>query len=242
VVTLSSKLCSAIRDKVQRQMASLDKVSTAAAEAAAEAAGAAGNAGEQEQQQQDARNWLVDDPEEVQEQQAGGDLPPSMLGLKQRHFPLCLTLTALIDMLDSALQVPFLAPSTGPKAGWHSGSDDDEDAPAGSARRCRRRQEVTFDRFLAIYWRQMNRSLTKGMDPALVFTEIVSCIKGSPQMLDSPRGRLDRDAYEHLPAQKRSLVEEHQRPTIYQLFELYEKLKVQAGDYDVADRTWHLYW
>ncbi|KAG8897189.1 hypothetical protein FRB99_008378 [Tulasnella sp. 403] len=88
---------------------------------------------------------------------------------------------------------------------------------------------ISFDDgFLSTIWPHLNEKQKKGLDPALVFSEIIGVIKGSGRALD-------RKSYEGMSG-KRHATFADDRPRIYDLFEMYEKKKPWPS-YDAADRT-----
>ncbi|KAG8898993.1 hypothetical protein FRB99_007004 [Tulasnella sp. 403] len=88
---------------------------------------------------------------------------------------------------------------------------------------------ISFDDgFLSTIWPRFNKKHKKGLDPALVYSEIVGVIKGSGRILD-------RKSYEDM-SHRRHGTFANDRSRIYSLFEAYEKMKPRPS-YDVADRT-----
>ncbi|KAG9081288.1 hypothetical protein FRC07_014561, partial [Ceratobasidium sp. 392] len=98
-----------------------------------------------------------------------------------------------------------------------------------------RRAAVTFEIFVAAYWPHFDYRLTKGLDPALVYSEFLGIIEGSEQALESKTGALTRDAYTGLSHRKSSFAS--QRDRVYDLYEIYRKRKQEYGGYDAAERT-----
>ncbi|CAE6535633.1 unnamed protein product [Rhizoctonia solani] len=98
-----------------------------------------------------------------------------------------------------------------------------------------RRAAVTFEIFVAAYWPHFDFRLTKGLDPALVYSEFLGIIEGSEQALQSSTGALDRGEYTSLSHRKSFFAS--QRDRVYDLYELYRKRKQFLGGYDSAERT-----
>ncbi|KEP48489.1 putative P-loop nucleoside triphosphate hydrolase, partial [Rhizoctonia solani 123E] len=92
---------------------------------------------------------------------------------------------------------------------------------------------MTFDVFVLAYWPHFNQSLTCGLDPALVYNEIIGIIQGSEGTLNSESGVLSRDEYLGL-GRGNSLLS-LRREDIYTLYESYCKAGGQC--YDAAERT-----
>ena len=81
-------------------------------------------------------------------------------------------------------------------------------------------------------------SVTGGLDPALIFGEILGVIKGSEETIGTQHRCLDRDAYLSVGRQGvfRQGVSSHTKETVYDLFTTYTKLKRRHQEYDAADR------
>ncbi|CAE6480843.1 unnamed protein product [Rhizoctonia solani] len=94
---------------------------------------------------------------------------------------------------------------------------------------------VTFEVFVAGYWRHFDYQLIKGLDPALVYSEFLGIIEGSEAALSSKSGALSRDEYSSLSHKKSSFAS--QRGRVYDLYEAYRKRKRQLGGYDAAERS-----
>jgi hypothetical protein len=73
-----------------------------------------------------------------------------------------------------------------------------------------------------------------GLDPALVFGEILGVIKGSEQAIGTPQRCLDRAAYS---SGSRRGMSSHTKDAVYGLFVEYTKLKREPQEYDAADRS-----
>ena len=85
--------------------------------------------------------------------------------------------------------------------------------------------------------------VTRGLDPALVFGEILGVIEGSRETIGTEGRCLDRDTY--LSSSRRGMFRQgifrqgessHTREVVYDLFTAYTKLKQQYHEYDAADR------
>ncbi|ESK85770.1 hypothetical protein Moror_2448 [Moniliophthora roreri MCA 2997] len=141
-------------------------------------------------------------------------LPTKFSELKDEHFPLFVTFDKLCKLLEADA-----------RAREHSGT---RNAPTGSL--------VTYDFFLGEYWPHFSQSLTKGLDPSLVFSEIMGVIKGSEEACRAQDRYLSRSAYEKLSTRTQATFAT-QRGRVYEIFEQYMKQKRLRGDYDAADRT-----
>ncbi|CAM6125858.1 unnamed protein product [Calypogeia fissa] len=105
----------------------------------------------------------------------------------------------------------------------------------------KRMTEVTFEHFVSFYWPHFSQDLIKHFDSSVVFTEIMSFIKGSLEALHTQSGRLTREEYLSLAVKRTSTFDERQRNSIYNIFQLYEKRKAVRNEYDIADCCSHLY-
>ncbi|KAK0456957.1 hypothetical protein EV421DRAFT_103155 [Armillaria borealis] len=141
------------------------------------------------------------------------DLPAKYSELEERHFPLFITFDGLCDMLEADMDTQTLTAS--PK---------------------RHRSVITFESFHEFYWSHFPEWLIKGLDPALVYSEIIGVIKGSTETLSEEKRYLSRDTYLGLSERRQSTFA-GQRWEIYQLFELYMRKKKLRGEYDTGDRT-----
>lgn len=65
----------------------------------------------------------------------------------------------------------------------------------------------------------------------------MSFIKGSIEALEVPTGRLTMQAYKSLS--KKCQLDERKRELVYKLFERYEQMKRELGDYDIGDYVFH---
>ncbi|KAF9493953.1 hypothetical protein BDN71DRAFT_1027051 [Pleurotus eryngii] len=148
---------------------------------------------------------------DTEEEAAEVDLPPLFSQLKEQHFPLFITYTQLCAMLGADYtDKGFFTKRSG--------------------------TFVTYDRFLEEYWAHFPQTLTRRLDPALVFSEIMGIIKGSEKTLTCPEWFLDHSAYMDLGHRAFSTFADN-RATVYEIFLAYTKQKRANGDYDAADRS-----
>lgn len=99
------------------------------------------------------------------------------------------------------------------------------------------RQIVDFTIFKAAYWQQFPTTLRAGLEPDLVFTEIMGVIKGAASLLTGNRP-LSRDEYRAKSSRLApTFAKEGDRDRVYNVFEHYENKKRQNGDYDGIDRV-----
>ncbi|KAF8060885.1 hypothetical protein FPV67DRAFT_312197 [Lyophyllum atratum] len=143
------------------------------------------------------------------------DLPLRFSELQDSHFPLFLTFDRLCDLVEADFDL--------------------EDRIYNVKESKEPRTFVFYDHFLLEYWPHFPQPLVKGLDPALVFSEIIGIIKGSEETIGS-LGYLDWSKYEELSERTQSTFAS-QRSVIYSVFEAYQAQKRQRGDFDAADRT-----
>jgi len=105
-------------------------------------------------------------------------------------------------------------------------------------------------KFLSRYWNHFPQHITQVLgactkcmtrcisnwvaDPALVFGEILGVIKGSEETIGTRHRCLDRDTY--LSSGRQGMFS-RTKEAVYDLFEIYTKLKRQHQEYDAADRS-----
>ncbi|XP_060210817.1 uncharacterized protein LOC132637797 [Lycium barbarum] len=98
-----------------------------------------------------------------------------------------------------------------------------------------REKEVNYDRFCSFYWPHFSTQLTKNLDHSRVFTEILSYIKGGLKSGDFHDGKLTKEAYSLMFECRVSTISAEKRDRIYAIFQDYEKMKIERGEYDIAD-------
>ena len=96
-------------------------------------------------------------------------------------------------------------------------------------------KEVNYEKFSALYWPHFNSKLTKKLDSSRVFTEIISHIKGGLQSLEASDGKLSREDYLQMSEGRSSNLTREKRERIYDIFQVYEKMKMVNGEFDLAD-------
>ncbi|XP_010246024.1 PREDICTED: uncharacterized protein LOC104589404 isoform X2 [Nelumbo nucifera] len=99
-----------------------------------------------------------------------------------------------------------------------------------------RSKEVDFERFYTLYWPSFNMKFTTKLDPALVFTQIISYIKGGRGLGKTyHHEKMDENDYIMLSEMRSSTLSKDEREMIYKIFLDYEKRKQMNGDYDISD-------
>ncbi|KAG2023676.1 hypothetical protein CC2G_001306 [Coprinopsis cinerea AmutBmut pab1-1] len=148
-------------------------------------------------------------------------LPKKYSLLQDEHFPLFLTFEKLAELIIADLVSNDAVPEALRQA-LHSLSSS--------------KAVLSYSKFLIEYWIHFPQNLTKGLDPALVFSEIIGVIKGSEQALENEKRYLDKHAYLSLSDRTQYLFSS-QRDTIYAIFMKYLQRKRELEDQDPADRT-----
>ncbi|KAJ7479993.1 hypothetical protein B0H11DRAFT_1263344 [Mycena galericulata] len=150
------------------------------------------------------------------------DLPTRYSELRDEHFPLFVTFDRLCGMLENDMANE---PSSGLVVPDNAATDN-----------VTRPARVTYDRFLQHYWPHFPQTLTKGLDPSMVFSEFMGVIMGSEETMMGKSTCLDSDTYVNLSERAQSTFA-GRRQRIYTLFESYLNQKRQLRDVDAADRT-----
>ncbi|XP_041361942.1 TPR and ankyrin repeat-containing protein 1-like [Gigantopelta aegis] len=133
----------------------------------------------------------------------------------------------------------------------HSDADDDQDdmldepmaeyaAAAAKKLKMDPRREVTYDVFANEVWPKICEKLSIVYHPMLVWTEIMSFIRGSFEALTKPNGILEKDEYIELGL-KRAPNFSGERDKIYQLFLDYNHFKKQNFLFDESDLIYSIY-
>ncbi|KAK7091654.1 hypothetical protein V1264_009311 [Littorina saxatilis] len=102
------------------------------------------------------------------------------------------------------------------------------------------RREVTYEVFAHEIWPKITKKAQVSYHPSLVWTEIISFIKGSFASLAQPKGYLDLQGYEQL-GRKQAPNFTGSRDKVYGLFLKYNEYKRQHGLYDEADLVFNIY-
>ncbi|XP_057781571.1 uncharacterized protein LOC130999895 [Salvia miltiorrhiza] len=158
------------------------------------------------------------------------DIPDTFVGIREEKYPLIITFHKFLMMLDGSLGMSFFQrfPSV-------RDSPIFEGTRSVALQTFLRKNEVTYDRFSSIYWPRFNEKLKKSLDASRVYTEIISHIKGSPLEGESCDYKRSRQDYLSLSESRRSTLYVEQRDAIYDIFEDYEKMKLERGEFDLAD-------
>jgi hypothetical protein len=109
--------------------------------------------------------------------------------------------------------------------------------------------QITFDLFQQYFWPKMvaRTDLSEGLKDIVVWTEIVSHLKGSLEALHSKDGTLSLEKYQAFGAKRSRLDKGDERERVYSLFEnIYmpmfkQKHSVLGSMFDMGDLTHHLW-
>ncbi|KAJ1399973.1 UvrD-like helicase, ATP-binding domain [Sesbania bispinosa] len=158
------------------------------------------------------------------------NIPDSFVNLPTNSYPLVITFQKFLMMLDGTVGNSFFErfsdlSSLGQNCGVSS----------VALETFIRKREVTYDRFDSLYWPHFNSQHIKKLDSSRVFTEIISHIKGGMQAVEHGEGRLSREDYLSLSENRASSLSMQKREIIYDIFQGYEKMKMDKGDFDLAD-------
>ncbi|KAJ0719210.1 putative TPR and ankyrin repeat-containing protein [Helianthus annuus] len=160
------------------------------------------------------------------------DIPNTFVNIPVKKYPLVLTFHKFLMMLDGTLGSSYFDRFPEARKGSQSSH-----ISSGSVvlQTFIRLNEVTFDRFCSDYWPHFNSNLKKKLDPSQVFTEIISHIKGGLQAGEFSDGKLSFEGYSLLAESRSSTLTKQKRENIYSLFQAYEKMKTERGEFDMGD-------
>ncbi|MCD7459032.1 hypothetical protein HAX54_039847 [Datura stramonium] len=158
------------------------------------------------------------------------DIPDSLIGIPYMKYPLVITFHKFLMMLDGTIGSSYFDR-------FHFKWDLFEDRSLRSValQTFIREKEVNYDRFCSSYWPHFSTLLTKNLDHSRVFTEILSYIKGGLKAGDFHDGKLSKEAYCLMSECRVSTISAEKRERIYAIFQDYEKMKMERGEYDIAD-------
>jgi hypothetical protein len=160
------------------------------------------------------------------------DIPDTFINIPVKYYPLVITFQKCLMMLDGTLGSSFFERFLEAREGSHGNRITSR---SFALQRFIRLREVTFDRFSSLYWPHFNSNLTKKLDPSRVFTEIISHIKGGMQAGECSDGKLSFEGYCLLAESRTSTLTKQKREIVYNLFQAYEKMKSERGEFDLGD-------
>uniref|UniRef100_A0A8C5IQJ4 Tetratricopeptide repeat and ankyrin repeat containing 1 n=1 Tax=Junco hyemalis TaxID=40217 RepID=A0A8C5IQJ4_JUNHY len=183
--------------------------------------------------------------------------------IKDENFPLFVTSKQLLLLLDASMPDPFFPRNEDGSlkraiVGWSpqedlvvpNWQDEDEEGnleaehgdDGGAADACSKENDpwtfVTYNVFANEIWPKMIKGKSL-YNPALVWKEIKSFLKGSFEALNCFGGKLTEEQYKKL-GRKRSPNFTEDRSEIYSLFCLYQQIRSQRGYFDEEDLLYNL--
>ncbi|WOL05870.1 hypothetical protein Cni_G14601 [Canna indica] len=166
------------------------------------------------------------------------DIPDNFSGLKQEHYPLVITFRKLLMMLDGTMRRSFLDKYY---CQWGVDQDHSGGLKSFALQAIIQSKEVDYDKFAGSYWPHFNEELRKTVDCSTVFTQIISHIKGGIESGRFQTGKLSREDYLLLSEKRVSTISSQAREVIYDIFVAYENQKLLACEYDLSDFVNHLH-
>ncbi|XP_011091752.2 uncharacterized protein LOC105172113 [Sesamum indicum] len=175
-------------------------------------------------------NKKLTDTDDIDEMTEFKDIPDTFIGIQPEKYPLMITFHKFLMMLDGTLGNSYFER-------FHDVRDSSrhEGRRSVALQTFIRKNEVTYDRFQSLYWPHFSEKLTKNLDPSRVFTEIMSHIKGGLQEGEACDSKRSRQHYISLSESRISMLSAEKREAIYNIFEAYEKKKMELGEFDLAD-------
>ncbi|KFV47944.1 TPR and ankyrin repeat-containing protein 1, partial [Gavia stellata] len=183
--------------------------------------------------------------------------------VKDENFPLFVTSKQLLLLLDASMPEPFFPRNEDGSlkriiVGWSPQEDlvvpnwqdedeegnveeehgDDQGTADAYSRESDPRTFVTYDVFANEIWPKIIKGKSL-YNPALVWKEIKSFLKGSFEALSCSGGKLTEEQYKKL-GRKRSPNFTEDRSEIYHLFCLYQQIRSQRGYFDEEDLLYNL--
>ncbi|KAL2892243.1 TPR and ankyrin repeat-containing protein 1 [Bienertia sinuspersici] len=171
--------------------------------------------------------YISIDRNDMDEHEKFSDIPDSFNDIRSNVYPLVVTLSMFLLMLDKSLGSSYFDRFPDIRK-----IRSMETTSFRIFAQAVRRKEVTYDKFRTAYWLHFNSEFTKRLDPVRVFTEINSCIKGQLHFEEQGCSKLSLQSYLQL---SKSHVSNAEKEMIYKIFEDYEKKKVFRGEFDLSD-------
>ncbi|KAL0377148.1 UNVERIFIED_CONTAM: TPR and ankyrin repeat-containing protein 1 [Sesamum calycinum] len=175
-------------------------------------------------------NKKLTDIDDIDEMAEFKDIPDTFIGIQPEKYPLMITFHKFLMMVDGTLGNSFFQRFRDVRD-----SSRHEGRRSVALQTFIRKNEVTYDRFLSLYWPHISEKLKKNLDPSRVFIEIMSHIKGGLQEGEACDSKRSRQHYISLSDSRISTLSAEKREAIYNIFEAYEKMKMALGEFDLAD-------
>ncbi|PRQ41350.1 putative uvrD-like Helicase, ATP-binding domain, P-loop containing nucleoside triphosphate hydrolase [Rosa chinensis] len=178
------------------------------------------------------RSSLVDMDDFDDEEAQFRGIPDSFCDIPPKFYPLFVTFHKFLMMLDGSLSNSYFErfPDIAKLP-----QDRQRISRANVLQTFLTTKEVTYARFSSSYWPHFDVQLTKKLDASRVFTEIISHIKGGLRALEAGDGKLSQLDYVQMSEGRASSLSQQKREIIYDIFQVYEKMKMRNGEFDIAD-------
>ncbi|KAI8552028.1 hypothetical protein RHMOL_Rhmol06G0232800 [Rhododendron molle] len=160
------------------------------------------------------------------------DIPDSFVDISPSKYPLVITFHKFLMMLDGTMGNSYFERFLG---AWGYSKCRTIGSRSVALETFLRIKEVNYERFFSFYWPRFNCQLTKKLDPSKVFTEIMSHIKGGLGVGKTHEGKIRQEDYVILSEGRVSTLSRERRERIYSIFQDYERMKKDIGDFDSAD-------
>lgn len=186
-----------------------------------------------------------------------GPLPSKLKDVTDVSFPLILTSKQLLLMLDASLDPPHFFERNEDGSlrenteGWKDEVDvlDDTVVEVYDSQSPRRTYEakhanhsrfITFEVFERKIWPKISQTSCLKMQPSLVWTEILSLIKGSFEAMSKQDGHLTLDEYIDI-GRKKSPFFSGERDDVYTIYMKYKRFIRKEAMFDEADVVFDIY-
>ncbi|RPA76351.1 hypothetical protein BJ508DRAFT_331206 [Ascobolus immersus RN42] len=157
------------------------------------------------------------------------DTSLDLLSLESESFPMVCTFDTLLNILRNTVNLQSVKKL---EESRHAGRALALNQILNSKRSPR---EVTYEVFVRDYWDRLP-CIKKGIPVDLVFAEILGIIKGSD--FEAGLQCLTREAYLAASTRLAPLFQtKAQRSLVYDLYEAYERKKIEYGDWDAIDQV-----
>nr|CAD1844651.1 unnamed protein product [Ananas comosus var. bracteatus] len=166
------------------------------------------------------------------------DIPDSFSELPQKHYPLVITFRKFLKMLDGTMRISFFDKYC---SEWGVSSSERGVSKSLALQTFIQSKEVDYEKFAGSYWTHFDADMTKKLDPSTVFTQIISHIKGGSEAGKFQEAKLEREEYIMLSNKRFSTLGSKTREIIYDIFIDYENKKRMAGEFDLSDVVNHLH-
>ncbi|KAJ0765114.1 putative TPR and ankyrin repeat-containing protein [Helianthus annuus] len=160
------------------------------------------------------------------------DIPNTFVEISVKNYPLVITFQKFLIMLDGTLGSSYFERFLEAREGSQCNHISTTSVALQTFIRLK---EVTYDRFCSLYWPHFNSIHKKKLDPSRVFTEIISHIKGGLQAGEGSDGKLSFEGYSSLAESRVSTLTKQKRENVYSLFQAYENMKTERGEFDLGD-------